>query len=527
MPSYVIGLDLGQRSVKAAVLKGAFRGYQVEDFLSLEVEVPAPEDDDSPDLSPQAIAPISETEEGPDSEAEEGESSPEPSGPPPAVLLAAQRILETIDLPQAVVVVSVPSNRVSSWVIELPFAASARVAETVEFEIENYVPWDLDEVVFDYQALDSDAPGTRLLTAMVPVEVVRETLRGLHSVGVEPLHLASDAVVLARLLEPSEDCEVILDLGAGRTLLCAVHRGQAAWIRCLDSGVSSFGSTSDARAHWLGQVRASLISAEQNGTPSIDRIHVCGGAAHHEGLLEAIKDALGVPCATLQLPESPKDAATAPLPEPEHALAYALALKGFTARTSDGICFRKGPFAHRASGRMNVRLTIAAVAAVVLLAVGLVTMHFLNISQLKEDLETRNAQLTATVLETFPEVSATALQTSDGAISVLQEQVYGLQWRVEALQGPENSSLDLLRELSNTIPADITVDLEEYLVNGEMVRIRGTTDSFGSIDKIEAAILEKDMFQGAKKSDVNKSRDGKMRFVVTIPRSYEEAEVEG
>ena len=35
------------------------------------------------------------------------------------------------------------------------------------------------------------------------------------------------------------------------------------------------------------------------------------------------------------------------------------------------------------------------------------------------------------------------------------------------------------------------------------------------------------MFRGAKKSDVNKSRDGKMRFNLTVPRVHEDEEVEG
>jgi len=523
MPSYVIGLDLGQRSVKAAVLKGAFRGYQVEDFLSLEVEAPSPTSDSLGALGPQAIAPSGDTETDPNPE----DTDPAASIVPTPVLIAAQRVLETINLPQAVVVASVPSDRVSSWVIELPFSSKARIEQTVEFEIENYVPWDLSEVVFDYDTLDSDVPGARLLTAMATLDAVRTTLTGLRSVGVEPLHLASDAAVLARLLPPSEDCEVILDLGASRTLLCAAHRGKAVWIRCLDAGVASFGEAEAGRAEWLGQVRSSLIAAEQGGTPSIDRIHVCGGAARHDGVLEAIEGAIGLPTGTLPLPESPKETMTAPIAEPEHALAYALALKGFAPGSGSGICFRKGAFAHRAASRMNARLGMAAVAALLLMAISFVALHFVNLGKLKADLEDRNSQLTATVLETFPSVSPTALQTSDGAISVLQEQVYGLQWRVEALRGPENSPLTLLRELSNTVPAEIEVDLEEYLVNSEMVRIRGTTDSFGSIDKIEASILDKPMFQGAKKSDVNKSRDGKMRFVVTIPRSYEGEETEG
>ena len=96
-----------------------------------------------------------------------------------------------------------------------------------------------------------------------------------------------------------------------------------------------------------------------------------------------------------------------------------------------------------------------------------------------------------------------------------------------ALEGHEHSTLTLLRELSNTVPSDLVVDVDEYVVNDDMMKIRGITDSFGSVDKIEAAILEKDMFRGAKKSDVNKSRDGKMRFNLTVPRVHEDEEVEG
>ena len=525
MPSYVIGLDLGQRSVKAAILKGAFRGYEVVDFLSLEVEAIEPEEQSIPEDGPGSIAPSEQPDVGLDT----GDPVQElkSSGTPRPVLLAAQRILETIDLPQAVIVASVPSHKISSWLINMPFKDPARIAQTVEFEIENYVPWDLDEVIFDYQTLSSDEPGARLLTAMTPEDTVRETLSGLQSIGVDPLHLSSEAVELARLLPETQECQVILDLGASRTLISAVSNGQATWIRCLDEGASSFGLDGTGRAQWLGKLRSSLISAEQAGTPHIEAVLLCGGASHHEGLLEAVETTLGVPTSQLVLPESPRGAETAPLPESEHALAYSLALKGFAGRRSSGICFRKGKFAHRAASRMNARLAMVGFAALLLVGLGLIASHFVTVNKLNSDLEDRTTRLSSTVLEAFPEVSPTALKTSDGAISILQEQVTAIQWRVEALEGNENSSLTLLRELSKAIPDDIVVDLDEYMVNNEMVRIRGITDSFGSVDKIEAAILDREMFRGAKKSDVNKSRDGKMRFVVTIPRVYEGEEVEG
>ena len=73
----------------------------------------------------------------------------------------------------------------------------------------------------------------------------------------------------------------------------------------------------------------------------------------------------------------------------------------------------------------------------------------------------------------------------------------------------------------------VIVDVSEYLVNNEMIRIQAKTDSFGSVDSIEAAILGNVHFKGAQKSNVNKARNGKMSFTVTIPRTGSEEEEEG
>jgi hypothetical protein len=69
------------------------------------------------------------------------------------------------------------------------------------------------------------------------------------------------------------------------------------------------------------------------------------------------------------------------------------------------------------------------------------------------------------------------------------------------------------------MPDSVKVDVSEYLVNNEMIRIQAKTDSFGSVDTIEAAILDNRRFKGAQKSNVNKARNGQMSFTVTIPRN--------
>ncbi len=519
MPSYVIGLDLGSSTVKAAVLKGSFRGYEVEDFLSLEAEEeeldPAVEPGGPAQLSPRDEA-DPEGDDADDDELQEPEERPES----PQVA-AARKVLTAIGRPQAVVVVAVPAGRASAWRVELPFADKKRVAQSIGFELENYVPWDLDDVVLDYQVLEADSDGSRIFAAMVPRERVAELLSSLKRLDVDPRYIAVDAAELARLVPVSEESEAVLDIGASRTLVCVVREGRPLWIRSLDVGADSFGDIGDV-GPWMMQVRASLIAAEESGAPTIDAVLLTGGGSRREDLYELLADDLGVDVEALELPDSPVNPDMAPRPEPEHALAYALALKGFAARDRLGADLRKGEFNWKADSRLYTRLAMFGLAALLLLCVGFVAMHFVKLGELQGRLEAADARLASTVLGAFPHVSPTQVSTPDGAVQVMQEQVTGVQWRVEALEGHTQTPLELLKELSDTVPSAITVDLDEFLANDEMIRIRGTTDSFGSVDRIEAAILGNPKFAGAKKSDVNKARDGKMRFVVTIPRELEE-----
>ncbi len=526
MPSYVIGLDLGASGVKAAVLKGSFRGYEVEDFLDLgnedwgdtqELPSPAAEHHDAVEDD----ADYEPSDDGDSVDAAAATASPgdlAPAEPMPPAFVAAERVLRAVDAPQALVIASVPAARASSWLLHLPFADRKRIAQTLPYEVENYVPWDLDEVVLDYDVVASGGDGAHVFAAMVPRERVSELLGWLAEIDVDPRDIALDAAELSRLVPIADECEAILDVGASRTLICVAEAGRTRWIRSIDLGADDWDDEPDTLTPWLAQVRASLLAAEESGAPEIEAVLLTGGGSLHEGLAEALHDDLGVPVEALELPESPVNPDTAPRPGPEHALAYALALKGFGDKHRGDVGFRKQEFAWKADSRLYTRLAMAGVAALVLLCVGFVVMHFLKLAELQDRLEAANSHLTSTVQTAFPQVDPNQLLTPDGAIAVMNEQVGGLRGRADALAGPPMTPLEALRELSTTIASDTKVDVDEYLANQDMIRIRGTTDSFGSADKIEAQALGNPKFAGAENSDVNKARDGSMRFVLTIPR---------
>ncbi len=505
MAGYVIGLDLGPRCVRAAVLKTSLRGYEIEDFLSVEPQQPA---------------------------------AGEPQDPG-AVAAAARAILDTVEHTPVTIIAGLSARSVSTWLIEMPFSDPKRIAQTLAFEVENYVPWDLDEVVLDYKLVDVSRSGAQILAAMASWERLETQLKTLKEAGVDPRHLTVDATALALLAPEDENCAAILNIESTCTQLCVVSESTCRWVRCVDRGGDfldgKIAAGSSAWEHagnspllrWSTEIRTSLLAAEEAGAPTIDVIYLCGDSARLSALCGSLSEDLGVPVELLQLPPPKRGAAHAPSPEPEHSLCYALALAGLPESRKTTIEFRKGRFTYEADSQLQARLVLAAVAALVLLILGGVGVHLAKTTALKGELKATNAQLVASVQEAFPTVPPSALLSSESVISVMNEQVAGVDERIANLTGPELTPLIALREISKIMPTSVTVDVSEYLVNNEMIRIQAKTDSFGSVDTIEAAILESPRFKGAQKSNVNKARNGKMSFTVTIPRNASDEEEEG
>jgi len=275
------------------------------------------------------------------------------------------------------------------------------------------------------------------------------------------------------------------------------------------------------------ELRTALLSAEDAGAPPIDRIYLTGCASQVDGLDASLSEELGVPVEALQLPVPKLKADEAPQPEAEHSLCYALALAGLPAGRKTSVEFRKGPFAYKADSRLQARLVLAAVAMVFLVIFSGLALHFTKSAALRGELKATNTQMVTSVQEAFPSVPSSSLLSSESVMNVMNEQVANVEKRIANLTGPELTPLIALRELSTTIPENVSVDVSEYLVNNEMVRIQAKTDSFGSVDSIEAAILANPRFKGAQKSNVNKARNGQMSFTVTIPRNESAEEDEG
>jgi hypothetical protein len=77
------------------------------------------------------------------------------------------------------------------------------------------------------------------------------------------------------------------------------------------------------------------------------------------------------------------------------------------------------------------------------------------------------------------------------------------------MTGAAASPLEVLRQLSSALPEQISLDLEEWTLDEESARLRGTTTSFDAAETIKTAVTGLGMFREVQLKDVKTTAGGK------------------
>ena len=156
----VVGLDIGSYSVKAAVLKGGLRNAEFVRFE--ETRIPS------------------------DASLQEREAT-------------VELFLDQHDLSREFVVCSLPSSRVTQRHLRFPFVGSKKVSQAIPFELEEELPFTLDEMVLSHEETLARPGQTDVLVVLAPHEIVSRTLEVYHSMNIEPHILEVEGAVLANV----------------------------------------------------------------------------------------------------------------------------------------------------------------------------------------------------------------------------------------------------------------------------------------------------------------------------------------
>ena len=213
----LVGLDIGSSAVKAVELKPAGKAYKVAAFGS------------------QAISPDSIV----DGAIIDGT----------AVSDAIRRLFDSLKVSTKEVAASLSGNAVIVKKISLPSMTEAELAESIYWEAEQYIPFDIQDVNLDYQILGRGDTGGKSTMEVLLVAAKKEKIADYTGVigqaGRTAVVIDVDAFALQNAYEVNYGTEpdavvVLLNAGASATNINILHGDQSVFTRDISTGGNAY-----------------------------------------------------------------------------------------------------------------------------------------------------------------------------------------------------------------------------------------------------------------------------------------------
>ena len=324
---------------------------------------------------------------------------------------ALETFLSRNDISKDEVVVSVPGQHTLARFTKLPPVAPKRIPDIVRYEADQQIPFDMDEVIWDYQTFQQEgSPDLEVGIFAMKRELIREHLLHFEQASIEPIAVQSGPLAAYNAANYDgmlgEETTILLDTGAENTDLIIATQ-DTFWTRTVPIGGNNFTEalvksfklsfskaenlkrTADSSKYArqifqaMRPIFADLVQELQRSIgfyssthrdTHVDKVVCVGNAFKLPGLQKYLQQNLGLP---VEAPDSFKMAIPSSAVDAEFrehvlglAVAYGLALQGAElAKVSSNLL--PAEIAKQVTWRKK-RPAFAAAAACLVLAGGLI-----------------------------------------------------------------------------------------------------------------------------------------------------------
>ena len=510
----VLGLDLGSNSLKAVEFKQALRGLEP---VQMRIHSRAASD---VDLGEQI-----------------------------------QHFLQQYDFSTEYVSCAISGSLLSSRIYEFPFRDRKRLNQAVPFQVEGNIPFDIDDVMTEWQIIGGDRNHSVVSTTVAQRTHVSALLDDVDRGGAQPRVIESAGLVLANLTSvfELEGSRVLVDLGHTHTTLCLLHDGQPLASRTVPVGGHAITlamardrglDPADAErlkceqgifeGDWdspypnavaildriareiLRSIESSALTGGETASPSMFELTLMGGGAHLKGIDGYLAELTGLPTALLSVPTEADDEELISGGDPVlFGPAIALALRG-TSRSTTQFNFRKDEFSFKSDygwiKNKQLRPTIVLAGITLLLVAASIITSTLIESERADQLE---AQITRQYTQAFPGQSPPSRP-----IAAMRDAVSDARDRADflGLYGGNLSALDLLTLLSERIPENLKLRFDEVNIDRNVIRIKVIAENYEAQDRMENLLKSEPVFAEADVTgSAKRLKDGSVTFGLSIP----------
>jgi type II secretion system protein L len=378
------------------------------------------------------------------------------------------------------IVSSIPGSFFAQRTLSFPFADRKRLEKALPFELEDSVPFDLGDTVVDHvvlEGIEKSSNGAQkneatVLAMMLPKQLLRQHLELLASAGVDPQVIVPSYLGLhavARMI-PSEGPTMLL---AGKDL-------------CLKQGgaVRSIRSFSPAPT---GGFDHTLKALETECREKVEKAVVLDT----DGTAEAQAAELGLSVDRV-VPEFHGK-------KPADAVSLGLALL-------EDVNFRRGEFAFRVADegtrRRKRALAIAGGAAALMAVINFGVKVYVVESAYGKLIR----EIEAIYRQTFPDakVAGDPVRLMRGKIDEARKKF--------GVLGSGASALDAMKAVTEGVPKEVRVSFQDFVLEGERLRLQGEATSFEAVDKIKAELQKAGPFSDVIVQDTRMGVENKVKF---------------
>lgn len=157
---------------------------------------------------------------------------------------ALEALLAKHDVRKEQVVITVPGQITLTRFAKMPPVEMKKIPDMVNYEAQQQIPFDMDEVVWDYEILSpKDSPDVEVGIFAIRKELVRAQLAHYTAVGIQPMLVQSAPLATFNTLKFDGQLEgqttLLMDIGAQSIDLIIVE-GSGLWSRVIPMGGNSF-----------------------------------------------------------------------------------------------------------------------------------------------------------------------------------------------------------------------------------------------------------------------------------------------
>ncbi len=307
----LIGLDIGSSSIKIAEIKDGKRGYELNSFGMVP-------------LQSEAIVDGAFMNTG-------------------AVVDAIMDLIQKEKIKTRDVATSVSGHSVIIKKISLPQMTEEELEESIQWEAEQYIPFDINDVNMDVQILgedDTDVGQMKVILVAAKKDIINDYVQAISEAGLNPIIMDVDCFAIENMFELNYDIDpgqtaVLANVGASIVNINILKGGVSTFTRDINMGGNQFTeeiqkqlnvSYEEAEALKLGgelggpsDTTEAIIPQEVGGIirsvcetlaseiqrsldfyaatsveDQIAKIYLCGGTSKVPGLTTAIEGKLGI-----------------------------------------------------------------------------------------------------------------------------------------------------------------------------------------------------------------------------------------